>query len=157
MNAIPASKLPSEGPIVIEIPTISDEQILPGTSGTLLEYRWPRRYKLAGVMLLPVAFTGGTIETAAAALRLSATDDEGIALATDTQALDANSFSVPSLAMSGRGNAIEGVEGLGGYMPRWFALDRIVRAGDVWRMQIRNADPATTITPWLGFRVEVLP
>lgn len=151
------SRLPSEGPVVIVIPGLSDAQILPGTSTPELEYRWPRRYKLAGVLLMPVAVTAGTLETAAAALRLQATDDLGEALATDTQGLDLNSFSVPGLALSGIGNPIQQVTGLGGYMPRWHALGREVHAGDAWRMSIRNADPATTITSFLAFRVEVMP
>jgi hypothetical protein len=153
---IPASKLPSEGPIVLEIPVISGVQILGGASSSELEYRWPRRYKLAGVLLMPVAFAAGTIEAAAAALRLRMVDDQQVSLATDTLALDTLSFSVPGLAMSGRGNALGLVDGLGGYMPRWHAIDRVVNAGDVYRIQIQNTG-AAAVTPWLGFRVEVLP
>lgn len=156
MHAIPPSRLPSEGPTNIVIPELSDVALAPGAVSPELEYRWPRRYKLAGVLLLPVAFTAGDLATAAADLRLFMVDDQAESLATDTQALDALAFTVPGLALSGRGNAIEAVEGLGGYMPRWHALERIVHAGDTWRFQIRNTSPASTITPWLCFRVEVL-
>lgn len=153
---IPPSRLPSEGPIVIEIPEISGVQLLGGASSPELEYRWPRRYKLAGVLLLPVALTGGTLEAAAAALRLRMVDDQQVSVATDTLALDALAFTVPSLAMSGRGNALGLAVGLGGYMPRWHALDRVVNAGEVYRLQITNSG-TDAVTPWLGFRVEVLP
>lgn len=153
---IPSSRLPSEGPIVIEIPTLSGTALAAGSVSPVLEYRWPRQYKLAGVMLLPLSVAGGgSLAAAAAGLRLQMTDDQQVSVATDTLALDALSFSVPALAMSGRGNALGLAAGLGNYMPRWQSFARIVRAGDVYQMQLHNTG-AVEVTPWLGFRVEVL-
>lgn len=150
------SVLPSSGPLYLAIPGISDAPALVAGATAEVLYRWPRRYKLAGVLLMP---RFGTLDLAvmAASLEMSVIDDRGESLISDSvgvQPANGSEFA-PGLMFSGVGSSL-GFGGLSGsppYRPRWQPTSIVINAGDSWTIKVRNTSVGT-IAPWLGFKLE---
>jgi hypothetical protein len=154
-----ASHLPRRGASVLTIPGVSGVALTAATTGALVEYRWPAAFKLAGLLYFPTAPGVLSLGVAAGRLWLRIIDDDGDTFAFDTVGTATNAFETPGRAINGSGSPLSlGTELLdpvdgAPYQPRWFALERRVRAGETWRFQARNAN-TVTVTPFLGFRVE---
>lgn len=146
--SLAAARLPSDGPLVIVIPGVHGVSVGGASSGSVVKYRWPRRYKLAGLMFY--ARTGLAVDTAN--LRLAMSDEVNTGLVTDGQNAQTTSTFVPALALVG-GAALQ--MQLLAFAPRWHPLSRVVEAGDLWTFQVFNNN-AGAMVPQLSFRVEEL-
>lgn len=151
---------PRTGLVAMTVPGISRELVAAGSSISSGDVRMPARFKLAGLLILPVSLSAPrALALTAANLRLSATDDRGQQLAFDTQGTQADSFEVSGLALNGYGpplsNGAELLDPVNGeaFQPRWFAIDRLVKAGEVWRFTLRNTNPVD-VRAFVAFRVE---
>lgn len=153
--------LPRRGSSVLTIPGVSGLALAGATTGALVEYRWPAPFKLAGMLAFPMTKGAISFALAASSLFLRILDSDGDSLAFDSDGTLTDSYEVTAHALAGGGPPLamgtELLDPANGqpYMPRWFALERTVRAGEVWRFQARNAS-AVSITPFLGFRLEEL-
>lgn len=141
-----AARLPSSGPVALVIPGVDGVSVPGSSAGAVVRYRWPRRYKLAGLML----FARSGLATETAGLRLAMGDESSEQLTTDGQNAQTTSAFVPALALVGGASMLQA---LMAFAPRWHALSRVVNAGDLWMFQVRNLN-AGAVVPQLAFRVE---
>jgi hypothetical protein len=133
--------LPHVGPIAISIPGVSGVAIPAATDGAQVRYRWPATYKLCGIDLC----VRSGLDTHLANTRLLLIDDKNIVLCT-------NGLGTVS-SMSGLAN--RGIAPLNHtFGGRVNAFQRIVRAGDIWMIQVFNDNVGIAIVPELFFRLE---
>lgn len=135
MSAQVRSRIPAAGPILLEIPGVSNVRIAAGTTGAAVKFTWPMRYVVSGLWLSE-RLTASPVVTGN--INLQIIDDMRNLLTLDgSGALE----DVPALALVGRS-------------PRWQPFRRVVRAGQRWVFRIRNSNGAQDIIPQLYFRLE---
>jgi hypothetical protein len=128
--------LPNVGPGIIAPKGIDGVLVLAGSSGPVVQFRWPDRYKLSRFIM--TLESGDFVQLANTELLLE--DETQHLITLDGQGLR---DTVPGLA-------------IGGFFTRWQAFDRIVQPGDQWTMQVVNGN-LVDVTPRVYFGLEVLP
>lgn len=140
------SRPAKDGPVILTVRGISDVPLAPGP-GPIIKYRWPKNCKVAAWIVLPRS----GLKADANLLRLRMQDNTGHEFTTDTENQEAVS---PFLAVGpalGRAPFFS----LAGWdwSPNWAPLERVVRPGNLWELQLFNSGPAP-ITPFFGFGIE---